>query len=116
MSNQQEEATAADIVIINGHIATINNNQPFVSSVAIKNGIFIAVGNNNDDSLSYKGDNTKVIDLHGRTVIPGLNDSHIHIIRGGLYYNLELRWDGIPSLTEALNRIKEQSQRTPSQH
>src|SRR5574339_616217 len=114
-SNQQEKTTTtADIIFLNGHISTINNNQLFVSSVAIKNGIFIAVGNNNDDSLSYKGDNTKIIDLNGRTVIPGLNDSHIHIIRGGLYYNLELRWDGVPFLTEALNRIKEQSQRTPN--
>lgn len=113
MRRNQAEKTAADIIFLNGHIATVNNKQPFVSSIAIKDGIFIAVGNN-DDSLSYKGDNTKIIDLNGRTVIPGLNDSHIHIIRGGLYYNLELRWDGVPFLTEALNRIKEQSQRTPN--
>lgn len=111
----KQETTAADIIFLNGHIATINPNQPFVSSVAIKDDIFIAVGNN-DDSLSYSGDHTKIIDLNGRTVIPGLNDSHIHIIRGGLSYNLELRWDGVPSLTEALKRIKEQSQRTPSPH
>ena len=105
----------ADLIFINGRIATINNNQNFVSSVAIKDGIFIAVGNN-DDSLSYKGEKTKIIDLNGRTVIPGLNDSHLHIIRGGLYYNLELRWDGIPTLAEALNRINEQSQHTPNPH
>ncbi|HYO05727.1 MAG TPA: amidohydrolase family protein, partial [Phototrophicaceae bacterium] len=111
----KQETTAADIIFLNGHIATINPHQPFVSSVAIKDDIFIAVGNN-DDSLSYAGDHTKIIDLNGRTVIPGLNDSHIHIIRGGLSYNLELRWDGVPSLTEALKRIKEQSQRTPSPH
>jgi predicted amidohydrolase YtcJ len=115
MRNNQQKTTAADIIFLNGHIATINNNQSFVSSIAIKDGIFIAIGNN-DDILSYKGENTKIIDLNGRTVIPGLNDSHIHIIRGGLYYNLELRWDGVPSLTEALNRIKEQSQRTPTPH
>src|SRR5215204_1700017 len=105
----------ADLIFINGRIATINNNQNFVSSVAIKDGLFIAVGNN-DDSLSYKGEKTKVIDLNGRIVIPGLNDSHLHIIRGGLYYNLELRWDGIPTLSEALNRINEQSQHTPNPH
>jgi len=113
MRRNQAEKTVADIIFLNGHIATVNNKQPFVSSIAIKGGIFIAVGNN-DDSLSYKGDNTKIIDLNGRIVIPGLNDSHIHIIRAGLYYNLELRWDGVPFLTEALNRIKEQSQRTPN--
>jgi predicted amidohydrolase YtcJ len=105
----------ADLIFINGRIATINNNLNFVSSVAIKDGIFIAVGDN-DDSLSYKGENTKIIDLGNRTVLPGLNDSHIHIIRGGLNYNLELRWDGIPSLNEALSRIKKQAERTPNPH
>ena len=46
-------------------------------------------------------------------VIPGLNDSHLHLIRGGLNYNLELRWDGVPSLADALRMLKEQAQRTP---
>ena len=49
----------------------------------------------------------------GRTVIPGLNDSHIHVIRGGLNYNMELRWDGVPSLADALEMLKEQARRTP---
>ena len=70
----------ADLIFINGRIATINNNLNFASSVAIKDGFFIAVGNN-DDSLSYKGENTKLIDLENHTVIPGLNDCHIHLIR-----------------------------------
>jgi predicted amidohydrolase YtcJ len=54
-----------------------------------------------------------LIDLGGRTAIPGLNDSHLHIIRGGLNYNLELRWDGVPSLADALRMLKEQARRTP---
>ena len=57
---------------------------------------------------------TKIIDLKGRTVIPGLNDSHIHVIRGGLNYNMELRWDGVPSLAIALRMLKEQALRTPA--
>lgn len=60
-----------------------------------------------------KGDQTQVINVGGRTVIPGLNDSHIHLIRGGLNYNLELRWDGVPSLADGLRMLKEQAQRTP---
>ena len=44
---------------------------------------------------------------------PGLNDSHLHVIRGGLNYNMELRWDGVPSLADALRMLKEQAQRTP---
>jgi hypothetical protein len=54
------------------------------------------------------------VDARGRTVIPGLIDSHLHVIRGGLHYNLELRWDGIPSLAEALRRLRAQALRTPA--
>ena len=63
--------------------------------------------------LAYRGATTQVIDVGGRTVIPGLNDSHLHIIRGGLNYNLELRWDGVPSLADALRMLQEQARRTP---
>ena len=64
--------------------------------------------------LKRRGDATKVIDLENRTVIPGLNDSHLHLIRGGLNYNLELRWDGVPSLADALRMLREQARRTPA--
>src|SRR5260221_642010 len=63
--------------------------------------------------LANKETYDAVIDLGGRTVIPGLNDSHMHPIRGGLNYNMELRWDGVPSLADALRMLKEQAQRTP---
>src|SRR5207302_9995015 len=45
--------------------------------------------------------------------IPGLHDSHLHVIRGGLNFNMELRWDGVPSLADALRLLKEQARRTP---
>ena len=48
-----------------------------------------------------------------RSVIPGLNDSHLHLIRGGLNFNMELRWDGVPSLSDALAMLKDQARRTP---
>src|SRR2546422_10629404 len=98
---------SADLIIVNGHIATQDEFRSFVSGVAIKNGFFIATGTDKE-ILDYKNDKTKVIDVGGRTVIPGLNDSHLHIIRAGLNYNMELRWDGIPSLGEALRRVREQ--------
>jgi predicted amidohydrolase YtcJ len=72
----------------------------------------VAVGSD-ADIMAYRGDTTQMIDVGGRTVIPGLNDSHIHPIRGGLNYNLELRWDGVPSLADALRMLREQAQRTP---
>jgi hypothetical protein len=61
-----------------------------------------------------RGMATSVIDGRGRTVIPELNDSRMHPIRGGLNYNLELRWDGVSSLEDALRMLKEQAARTPA--
>ena len=63
--------------------------------------------------MQLRGPKTTVIDASGRTIIPGLNDSHTHVIRGGLNYNMELRWDGVPSLSLALAMLKDQAQRTP---
>ena len=57
---------------------------------------------------------TAVIDLGGRRAIPGLIDSHMHIIRGGLNYNMELRWDGVRSLADAMRMLKAQVERTPA--
>ncbi|MEM5635727.1 amidohydrolase family protein [Bacillus toyonensis] len=54
----------------------------------------------------------KKIDLKRKRAIPGLNDSHIHVIRGGLHYNMELRWEGVPSIAIALEMLKEQARRT----
>src|SRR5437899_2519812 len=113
MNNKQNSNDeVADLIIINGHIATQDESRSFVSAVAVKNGFFIATGTDKE-ILDYRSDKTKVIDVGGRTVIPGLNDSHLHIIRAGLNYNMELRWDGIPSLDEALRRVREQVPRTP---
>jgi hypothetical protein len=100
---------------MNGRIATQDERRSFASAAAIKNGRFIAVGTDKE-VMAYKGGNTRVIDVKRRTVIPGLNDSHIHLIRGGLNYNLELRWDGVPSLADGLRMLREQAQRTPPNH
>lgn len=108
-------STGADLIIMNGRIATQNERRSFASAAAIKNGRFIAVGTDKE-VMAYKGDNTRVIDVRRRTVIPGLNDSHIHLIRGGLNYNLELRWDGVPSLADGLRMLREQAGRTPPNH
>ncbi len=106
-------ASYADTILINGRITTLDPLSPEVSAVAIRDGRFLAVGD--DHSVSaHAGPSTKKIDLHGRTVIPGLNDSHIHVIRGGLNYNMELRWDGVPSVAIALQMLKDQARRTPA--
>jgi predicted amidohydrolase YtcJ len=63
----------------------------------VRDGRFLAVGAERD-TQALAGDRTTVVDAGGRRVIPGLIDSHMHVIRGGLNYNMELRWDGVRSL------------------
>ena len=104
--------TEPDLILMNGRIATQDERRSFAQAVAIQDGRFAAVGSN-EDIMRLRGAKTQVIDLGGRTVIPGLNDSHMHPIRGGLNYNMELRWDGVPSLADALRMLREQAQRTP---
>ena len=103
---------SAETIIHNAKIAT-NGVPSFVEAVAIGNGKIIATGKD-DEILRQRSPETKVIDGKGRTVIPGLNDSHMHPIRGGLNYNMELRWDGVASLADALRMLKDQAARTPA--
>jgi predicted amidohydrolase YtcJ len=103
--------SAPDLILYNGKITTFNRSAPQVSAIAIADGRITALGG--EDLLETADDRTKRIDLKGRRVIPGLNDSHMHVIRGGLSYNVELRWDGVPSLADGLRMLKEQAQRTP---
>jgi hypothetical protein len=107
-----EKSSAADLIVTNGRIAATDLRNPSVSAVAIKDGLFLMVGSD-DEAMAYRGAGTRVIDAGRRAVIPGLNDSHTHVIRGGLNYNLELRWDGVPSLADALRMLREQAKRTP---
>lgn len=106
------ERIEADRLLINGRIATQDVRRSFVTALAIRGDRILATGST-DDILKYRGPRTTLIDLGGRTVIPGLNDSHLHVIRGGLNYNMELRWDGVSSLADALQMLKEQARRTP---
>jgi len=103
----------ADLILFNGKIHSFNAETPNITAVAIKDGKFIAVGNDSD-IMTFASEETKIIDLQNKRVVPGINDSHIHLIRGGLNYNLELRWDGVPSLADALRMLKEQVDRTPN--
>src|ERR1700722_6485379 len=103
----------ADLILHNGKIATQDSKRTVSEAVAIRDRRFLAVGTDRE-TMQYRAEQTKVIDLNKRTVIPGLNDSHTHLIRGGLNYNLELRWDGLRSLGDALDMLKAQVDRTPA--
>lgn len=101
---------APDLILINGRITTLESSHPEARELVIKDGRIVGVDNARDFAA---GPETRVIDLQGRRVIPGLNDSHLHVIRGGLNYNMELRWDGVPSLADGLRMLKAQAARTP---
>src|SRR5437879_2785819 len=111
-TNPSPNGSPADLLLVNGRIATQDDRRSFASALAIKNGRIHATGDT-ATVMADKGPATRVVELNGRTVIPGLIDSHSHPIRGGLSYNLELRWDGVPSLADAMRMLREQAKRTP---
>ena len=103
---------SADLIVTNAKVFTLDPQRPNATAFAVRDGKFIAVGGD-ADVQRVRGEKTRSIDARGRTLIPGLNDSHAHAIRAGRFYNLELRWDGVASLARGLAMIREQAQRTP---
>jgi len=110
-----QSSNPAEVILVNGRIATLDPRAPAASALAIRGGNIAAIGSAAEIER-LRGPGTQVIDAGGRTVIPGLNDGHTHFIRGGLTYTNEVRWDGVPSLAEGLRRVREQAQRTPAPH
>ena len=106
------ERNTPDLILYRGLFTTLDRSNPTATAVAIKDGKFTAVGQS-EDILPLAGAETRTIDLRGRRALPGLIDNHLHIIRGGLNYNMELRWDGIRSLADAMAMLKQQVAVTP---
>jgi len=102
----------ADVILHHGRVATLDRSNPTATAVAIRDGRFLRVGAD-AEVLALAGSATKVIDLKGRRVLPGLIDNHLHIIRGGLNFNMELRWDGVRTLADAMDMLKRQIAITP---
>ncbi|ABI93392.1 amidohydrolase [Roseobacter denitrificans] len=103
----------ADTILFNGKIMTMDPDHPEASAVAMQDGLILEVGSD-ADILRLKSADTDVIDLGGQRVIPGLIDSHTHIIRQGNNFAMELRWDHVPSLADGLRMLKAQAERTPA--
>ena len=98
-------AQSADLILVNGKIVTADDNNTVAQAIAIKDGRIVAVGKNRE-VRALGGEGAKVVDLGGRTVIPGLIDSHIHAIRAALSYATEVHWFGATSVTEAVERVR----------
>jgi predicted amidohydrolase YtcJ len=107
-----ETRTAPDLILFNGRFHTLDPANPVVGAVAVSRGKFSAVGIDRD-VRKLAGEATKLIDLKGRSAVPGLIDNHLHIIRGGLNFNMELRWDGVRSLADAMAMLRRQVAITP---
>jgi predicted amidohydrolase YtcJ len=106
-------ASVADLILHRGLFTTLDRANPTASAVAIKDGKFMHVGGDRE-TMALAGPKTRVIDLQGRRVLPGLIDNHTHVIRGGLNFNMELRWDGVRSLADAMGMLKRQVAITPA--
>jgi predicted amidohydrolase YtcJ len=104
---------AADLIVVDANITTLAEDGKDARALAVKGEQFLAVGDESE-IMRLRGKDTRVIAARGRRVIPGLNDSHLHAVRGALLFNLELRWDGVASLKEGLEMIAAQARRTPA--
>src|SRR5712672_4561910 len=102
----------AELILRNGRFTTLDRSNPTATAVAVSGGRFTAVGRD-ADVMPQAGPATTIIDLRASGVLPGLIDNHLHIIRGGLNFNMELRWDGVRSLADAMAMLKRQVAVTP---
>ena len=109
---QEPRSMTPDLILRNGRFTTLDRTNPKASAVAIADGKFLAVGEERD-VMALAGPETRVVDLKGRSVLPGLCDNHTHVVRGGLNFNMELRWDGVRSLADAMDMLKRQVAITP---
>jgi predicted amidohydrolase YtcJ len=106
-------AQEPDIVLVNGRIVTLDARSSIQEAIAVRDGRVMALG----DTAAIRrrvGPATRVIDLGGRAVIPGLIDSHMHAIRAALSFSTEVNWTGSPSLADAMGRIRDASRRMPA--
>jgi len=108
------QSAAADLIVHNARIFTGNPAQPEASALAVKRGRIYSVGTD-AEILALKGAGTRVIDSGSRRLIPGIIDTHTHVLNES-GYNYNLRWDGVPTLRRALSMLGEQAKRTPEGH
>ena len=105
--------SVADLVVVNGKIATQDGRDSFVDALAVRDGRIVAIGSDAEE-LARRSGTGRTIDVEGRTVVPGLTDTHMHFVREGRHYLAELRWEGVATLAEAMERLRQQALRTPA--
>ncbi|HEV2096715.1 MAG TPA: amidohydrolase [Chthoniobacterales bacterium] len=103
-------AEPADVIFINGNVYTLNERQPHAEAIAVR-GDRIAFVGPNADLQKFRGDHTRAVDLHGRTVVPGLTDSHCHIFGIG-EREMTLNLEGTNSLEAFLAKVQDRVPKT----
>jgi predicted amidohydrolase YtcJ len=105
-------AQQPDTVLVNAKIVTVDGAGSTREALAIRDGRIVALGTS-AEIRRLAGNATRVVDLQGRTVIPGLIDSHMHAIRAAQFFATEVNWTGASSLQEALARMNEAARARP---
>jgi predicted amidohydrolase YtcJ len=98
-------AQDAETILVNGKILTVDAQSSVREALAVRDGVITAVGRN-AEIRAMAGAKTRTIDLQGKTVIPGLIDSHMHATRAAGSFATEVNWIGASSLTDAINRLR----------
>src|SRR5688572_28056342 len=105
-------AQPPDLVLLDGKIVTVDAQSATREALAVRDGKISSVGSTRE-IRALAGPTTRVVELGGRTVVPGLIDSHLHAVRAALSFSTEVNWIGARSLREAMARISEAAKRRP---
>ena len=111
----QQKPAAIDrpeTILVNGKILSADAKFTIHEALAIRGDHILAAGATSD-IRALADAKTRIIDLGGRTVIPGLTDSHMHAIRAGLSFATEVHWIGAPTIADAISRLRDASTRMP---
>ena len=101
-----------ELVLLNAKAITMDARASIHEAVAIRGGLIVAVGSN-DDIRELAVSSTRTVDVGGRTMIPGLIDSHIHGLRAGRHWDIELHWEHVRSLQEGFESISRRAREQP---
>jgi hypothetical protein len=111
-AERNAQQNAPELIVVNAKVVTVDDQASIAQAFAVRDGRFLAVGDN-AQIRAMAGAATRIIDAQGRTVTPGLNDGHIHMVRAGFWWKYEARLDETQSLAEILDIIKTRAQQTP---
>ena len=98
-------AQDADLVVVNAKVATVDGPARVGHGIAVRGGRIAAIGPSSE-VRKLAGPATRVLDADGRTVIPGLIDSHMHAVRAALSYSVEVNWIDARTIAEAMSRLR----------